>query len=125
MRYIIALIAVALWTGAALGQHGHSDQKGPNGGPIQDVAGVHAELLTSGNTIVINIFDEANKPVATAGFSASALVVVGAERETLTLVPSGGNTLKGELKKPAAKGASITITLKTVGGKSGQARFKL
>jgi hypothetical protein len=47
------------------------------------------------------------------------------DRETLTLSPSGENTLKGELKKSAGKGVAITITLKTVAGKSGQARFKL
>ncbi|HZQ11832.1 MAG TPA: hypothetical protein VFB31_03380 [Pseudolabrys sp.] len=125
MRYVFALIVAVLWSGAAFGQHAHGDQKGPNGGPMHDVAGVHAELLISGNTLIINIFDEGNKPVATAGFSASALVVLGTERETLTLVPSGGNAFKGELKRPAAKGGTITITLKTVGGKSGQARFKL
>jgi len=125
VRYVFALIAAVLWSGAALGQHAHGDQKGPNGGPMHDVAGVHAELLTSGNTLIINIFDEGNKPVATAGFSASVLVVLGTERETLTLMPSGANTLKGDLKRPAAKGAAITITLKTIGGKSGQARFKL
>ena len=92
-------------------------------GQMEDVAGVHAELVTSGNTITINIFDEGNKPIATKGFSASALVVRGSERETVTLAPSGENALKGDAKKPVA-GAAVTVTLKTAAGKSGQARFK-
>ena len=54
---------------------------------MEDVAGVHAELLTSGTTITINIFDEGNKPIATKGFTGSALVVRGSERETVTLRP--------------------------------------
>jgi hypothetical protein len=88
---------------------------------MEDVAGVHTELMTAGNTITINVFDEGNKPIATKGFAASALV--GPERETVALVPAGEATLTGEAKKPVA-GAAITVTLKTAAGKSGQARFK-
>jgi hypothetical protein len=86
-------------------------------------AAVHAELLTSGNAITINLLDEGNKPVASAGFAASALVIRGAERETVALAPSGEASLKGDAKKPVA-GAAITVTLKTAAGKAGQAKFK-
>lgn len=123
MRYALALIAALAFAGPAAAQHSHGAQNGPNGGQMEDVAGVHAELVTSGNTITINIFDESNKPVATTGFSGAALVVRGSERETVTLAPSGQNALKGDAKK-AANGAAITVTLKTAAGKSGQARFK-
>jgi nitrogen fixation protein FixH len=92
---------------------------------MEDVAGVHAELVTSGNTITINVFDEGNKPVVTKGFTASVLVVRGSDRETLTLAPSAENALKGDAKKAVGTGATVTITLKTAAGKSGQARFKL
>jgi hypothetical protein len=89
----------------------------------RDVAGVHAELMTSGNAITVNVFVEGNKPVATKGFTASALVSRGPEREMVALVPSDEMTLKGEAKKSVA-GAAITVALKTAAGKSGQARFK-
>ena len=91
---------------------------------MEDVAGVHAELLVSGNTLTINVLDENNKPIPTKGFSASALIVNGADRETLTLAASGESALKGETKKPVAKGATVTLMIKTAAGKSGQARFK-
>jgi hypothetical protein len=91
---------------------------------MEDVAGVHAEMLISGNRITINVFDEANRPVPTKGFTASALVVLGPDRETLALSPSGENALNGEAKKAVAKGAAVSITLKTAAGRSGQARFK-
>ena len=79
--------------------------------------------MTSGNTITINIFDEGNKPVATKGFTATALVVRGSQRETLALAPEGANALKGTAKAPVA-GAAVTVTLRTAAGKSGQARYK-
>ena len=122
MKYAIAYALAILLAGTALAQHKHAE-KGPNGGQMQDVAGVHAELVTSGNSITINVFDESTKPVATKGFSGAALVVSGADRETVTLSPAGESTIKGEAKKPIAAGASITVTLKTDAGKSGQAKF--
>lgn len=125
MKYVLTILAAVIIAGPAFAQHGHGEQKGPNGGQMEDVAGVHAELVASGNTITINVFDEGGKPVATKGFTASALVVNGADRETVTLAPTAENALKGETKKPVAKGAAVSVTMKTAGGKSGQARFKL
>jgi hypothetical protein len=122
MRYVLALVATLAASGPIVAQHTHGN-KGPNGGQLEDVAGVHAELLTSGYTITLNILDEDNKPVPTKGFAASALVVRGSEREVVTLTSSGEADLKGDAKKPVA-GAAITVTLKTAAGKSGQARFK-
>jgi hypothetical protein len=124
MKHVLVLIATLALAGAAAAQHAHGD-KGPNGGQMLDVADVHAELLTSGNTITINIFDEGNNPIATKGFTASVLIVRGSERETLTLAPSGQNALKADSKKPVGPGAGVTVTLKTASGKTGQARFKL
>ena len=92
---------------------------------MEDVAGVHAELRRPGND------DHAStsstratsrcRPRATPARRWSS---AGAERETVTLAPSGENALKGDAKKPIAKGAAITVTLKTAAAKTGQARFK-
>lgn len=122
MKYVFIILSTLIWSVPSFAQHSHSS-KGPNGGAMEDVAGVHAELVTSGNAITFNIIDESNKPVATNGFTGSVLVVSGSERETITLAPSG-NSMKGEAKKPVAPNSSITLMLKTAGGKSGQAKFK-
>jgi len=123
MRYALVLIAAFAFAAPSLAeQHEHSE-KGPNGGQLEDVAGVHAELLTSGNIITINVFDEGMKPVGTEGFTATALAVRGSQRETIPLNPEGPNALKGTAKSPVT-GAAITITLRTAQGKSGQARFR-
>ena len=122
MKPALTFLAALMLIGSALAQHKHAD-KGPNGGPMEDVAGVHAELLVSGNTLTLNIFDEDNKPVLTKGFAGSALIVAGADKEAVSLSPSGENALKADAKKPVPAGAAITVTLKTGAGKSGQAKF--
>lgn len=122
-KWILLAAATMLMAQPALAQHKHGETKGPNGGPVEDVAGVHAELVTSGNAITFNILDEDNKPVSTKAYTGSVLVSSGSERETITLAPSGDSALKGEAKKPIAAKASITLMVKTDKGKSGQARF--
>ena len=69
MKFVLVLVATLAFAGQAVAQHAHGAQKGPNGGPMEDVAGVHAELVTAGNTITINVFDEGNKPLATKGYT--------------------------------------------------------
>lgn len=124
MRFIIALGLMLSLAVTAVAQHNHAAQKGPNGGPVEDVAGVHLEFVSSGTTVTFYVLDESNKPTSAKGITASALVVAGADRETVTLTVEGENALKGELKKPIAANATISVTLKTPSGKSGQARFK-
>lgn len=104
-------------------QHSHGN-KGANGGPMEDVAGVHAELTTSSNTITFHITNEDGKPVATKSFTGSALMVSGNTRETIALIPSGENQLTGSSKASVTSSTQITLQLKTEAGKTGQARFK-
>jgi len=100
-------------------------EKGPNGGLMLDVAGIDAELMTSGATVTINVFKAFSPtPVSTKGYSAAVLITGGAGRETVALAPSGENSLKGDAKSVIAPGATITLTIKTAEGKSGQVKFK-
>lgn len=117
----ILILASLVLSGPALAQHAH-DEKGPNGGQMQDVAGVHAEFLVSNNNLVLNIVDEAGKPVDTKGFTGSALVVAGGERKTVQLVASG-TSLKAELPAALPAGSAVTFAIKSAAGKSGQAKF--
>ncbi|MCK9908183.1 hypothetical protein MXD81_03510 [Microbacteriaceae bacterium K1510] len=119
-----ALALVVALSTAAFAQHKHGTT-GPNGGPMEDVAGVHAELITSGTALTINVVDENGKPVKAAGYSASALVVTGGQRETVKLEPAGDSALKATLQTPVVANTQVTLMLKTADGKSGQARFKV
>lgn len=121
MKKILLLATALLVAVPAMAQHAH--EKGPNGGPMEDVAGLEVEMVASGKALTFNVFDEAKKPVPTTGFSGSAMLTVGSERETVPLIASG-TALKAETKNDIAKGASVIVTLKTAAGKSGQAKFK-
>lgn len=123
MRFVVIALAAMLFSVPAAAQHKHG-ATGPNGGLMEDVAGVHAELIASGNTITFNVLDEESKPIKAAGYSGSVLIVSGSDRETVQLAVSGDNALKGEAKKPIAANATITLMLRTDQGKTGQARFK-
>lgn len=122
MKCALLLIATILFAAPVSAE---DYEQGPNGGPMLDVAGIDAELLTSGHTLTINVFEAfKTKPVSTKGYTAAVLIVIGASRELLTLMPSGENSLKGEAQKPIPPDATITLTLKTAEGKSGQVKFK-
>ena len=122
MRFLLAILAALSMASPAFAEE---YEKGPNGGLMLDVAGIDAELLTSGNTVTINVFEAYNpKPVSTKGYVAAVLIVSGSSRETLPLAPQGDNSLKGDAKSPIAPGATITLTIKNAEGKSGQVKFK-
>jgi hypothetical protein len=123
MKKFLVIVAMVLWAGVAVAQHSHGSMKGPNGGPMQDVAGVHAELMVSGNVVTINLLDESNKPTSAKGFAGTVLIVSGSNRETVQLAVAGDNALKGEAKAPVAAGSSVTLVLKNAAGKSGQVKF--
>lgn len=100
-------------------------QKGPNGGLLLEVAGVDAELMTAADSVAINVFvPNTAKPVPTDGFTATALIVSGSNREAISLTPQGENLLKGDAKNPIAPDATITLIIKTSEGKLGQVKFK-
>jgi hypothetical protein len=122
MRSVLAILAALSMASPAFAEE---YEKGPNGGLMLDVAGIDAELLTSGNTVTINVFEATSpKPVSSKGYTAAVLIVSGSSRETLTLAPQGENSLKADAKTPIAPGATITLTIKTAEGKSGQVKFK-
>lgn len=123
MKKFLIAAAIMLWAGMAVAQHSHGSTKGPNGGAVQDVAGVHAELVVAGNAVTINILDENNKPTSAKGFTGSVLLVAGSNRETVQLSPSGDTALKGAAKATIPSGAQVTLVLKNASGKSGQAKF--
>jgi len=122
MRPVLAILAALSMASPAFAEE---YEKGPNGGLMLDVAGIDAELMTSGNTVTINIFEAYKpKPISTKGYTAAVLIVSGTNREPVALMPSGENSLKGEAKAAIVPDATITLTIKTAEGKSGQVKFK-
>ncbi|MBP0576074.1 hypothetical protein J8J27_35680, partial [Mycobacterium tuberculosis] len=58
----------------------------------------------------------------TTGFTGSAMIVAGNDRKTLQLTPSK-EALSGQATAPIPSGAAVTFVVKTISGKSGQAKF--
>lgn len=123
-RTLLAAIAAVSLSTSTMAQQGHSHgDQGPHGGKMQDVVGVHAELLISERTLTVHLYDEAGKPVPSSGYTVSALVGSGQSRQVVQLAPGAENTLSGTAASPVARGTSITLQIKNPGGRSGQARF--
>lgn len=122
MKFIMLFVASLIFASPVLAE---DYEKGPNGGLMLDVAGIDAELLTSGSTVTINVWEPYKPdPVPTKGYSGAVLIVGGAGRETVQLTPSGANSLKGDAKNPIGPGTTVTLTIKTAEGKSGQVKYK-
>ena len=116
---IFAAFAAMSLSGGALAQgHAHGDQ-GLHGGRMQDVVGIHAELLFVERTLTVHLYDEAGKPVPSAGYTASALVGSGQARQVVQLAPRAENTLTGTAASPVARGTPVTLQVANPSGRSG------
>lgn len=120
--FLTATMLLTLAPAAFAQGHGHAE-KGPHGGKMEDVAGVHAELVVADRTLTVHVYDEAGKPVPTAGFTGSVLVGTGQARQVVQLAPAAANTMMGTATAVVPKGAQMTLQIKTAAGKSGQVKF--
>lgn len=119
-KWIIALAAAGLAAGAAA----HDLAKGPNGGPLVDVAGRHVEMVAKGTELVLYLTDAADKPLASAGTKAARAIVQDAGKTTtVALSPVEPNKLVGMLAQPLGAGARIVLSATLADGQTLQARF--
>lgn len=124
MRFFIGLLALTL----SFPAFAHSDSKfikGPMGGHIVDAGGgkQHWELVAQGNTLTLHVTDADEKPVNTAGGSATGQVLIGGKTVDVTFKPASGNTLTATGDFTAAKGMKVIVKSSNIGGQSFQARL--
>lgn len=124
LKPIIAALAIAL-SAPALAHSDSKFTKGPNGGHLVDAGGgaQHWELVASGGELTLYVTDPEEKPIDTAGGTASAQVLAGGQKADVALSPAGGNILKGSGGFTAVKGMKVILKTQMVGGASYQARF--
>lgn len=122
MRKLILALAALLAVTTGAHAQGHAD-RGPHGGPMQDIVGIHAELLVADRTLTIHLYDEAGTAVPAAGYSGSALIGAGQARQVVQLAPAGENTLVGTAQTAPPRGTALTLQLRNPASRSGQARF--
>jgi hypothetical protein len=95
----------------------------PHGGQMRMAGMYHFELVVEEGALTVYLTDHADQPVASAGASGSATVLVGRNRSSIDLKPAGENRLigKGEFIMDAAMRVVLNIAL--AGQQAGQARF--
>lgn len=120
LRMMTALAIAGLFSTAAA----HEVSKGPNGGPVVDVAGHHIEMVTKGTEFVLYLTDAADKPLASAGTKAARAIVQDAGKTaTVPLSAIEPNKLVGTLAQPMGAGARIVVSATLADGHALQARF--
>jgi hypothetical protein len=99
---------------------------GPNGGARTDAGRYHAELVIKGNDVVLYVTDGADKPVDVTGAKAEATILANKQTQKVTLIPAGGNTLKGQANLDGAHDSVKVVTALTMPEqKPVQARFEM
>jgi hypothetical protein len=101
----------------------HDPRLGPNGGLKVDAGPWHAELVADGSTrLKVFLFDANDTPVAAAGFSANAILVIDGKPARFTLAPDG-DILAGDAPSPVAPGVKGAIQLTAPDGSTAQAKY--
>lgn len=117
-------MAVALGTGAAVGDEKHS-HTGKHGGKIVESGHHHVEIIAKDGSLEIFVNDEEGKPEDIKDAKATAAVLSEGKKVDLTLAPDPSNSLKGTGEFKATKGTTIVVTLTMPGHKPEQSRAKL
>ena len=122
MRMLATVLALLLMIpGVALA---HEPRPGPNGGLMVDAGPYHAELLADGSdTVTVFLFDADDQPIESAGFKATAILVVNSKPVRFALDPAGGQKLTGKAPGPVEAGVKGAVQLTAPDGSTAQAKF--
>lgn len=121
---MLKLITAALLITSLGGASAHEMAKGPNGGPVVDVAGHHVEMVAKGAELILYLTDAGDKPLSSAGTkTARAIVQDAGKTATVPLSAVAPNKLVGALAQPLGAGARIVVSATLADGHALQARF--
>ena len=116
--------AIALSVAAASPTFAHEAAKGANGGLRVDAGKYHTELLANGSTtVVVFLSDVDDKPILTAGFKATAILVIGGKSLRFALEPADGSRLVGTSPVVIKAGVKGVVQLTAPDGTTAQGKF--
>ncbi len=123
---MFAACLVLVWPGVVSAHQG----TGPHGGPVSDAGPYYIELIAQENQLRVFVFDDkTDGPVQTGEASATATVLAGEEKLTVTLRPgppgTDDNVMVGQLAKNAETGMRIVVLIQFPDKPSLVARFAL
>ncbi|WP_197722781.1 hypothetical protein [Sulfurivermis fontis] len=127
MKLLHTLLAAAALSCASLA-FAHSDEYldtivTPHGGQMRMAGMHHFELVVEQGTLTVYLTDHADQPVASAGASGSATVLVGRNRSTIVLTPAGDNRLTGQGEFTLDAAMRVVLSISVAGQPAEQARF--
>ena len=125
MKFARIIFAVALLA-APVTAFAHGPSVCPHSGMMADAGAHHTELVIQGNEIVLYITDGDGKAADATGAKAEATVLAGKQAQKVTLVPAGGNVMKGTANlDDAHDGVKVVTVLTMPGQKPAQVRFEM
>lgn len=90
-----------------------------------DAGSFHVELIVKNADYSVNVFDHVDKPVAVSQATGVATVMVGEEKEKVTLQPVAANTLTGTGTIKRSGPTKILVLLRIPEQATAMARFEV
>ena len=124
MKFARSLTAAALALVLATPLWAHEAAKGRNGGWRVDAGKYHTELVVDGSTtVVVYLSDIADKPIAAAGFKATAILIVDGKSQRVELTAGEESKLVGTATAPVKPGVKGVVRLTAPDGGTAQGKF--
>jgi FlaG/FlaF family flagellin (archaellin) len=110
MRKILGLVGVLLLSAVTAVAH---EGKGPHGGPVADAGKFFVELVTASDQLQVYVFEDASgNPVSVKGAKGTAILLVGDQKETVTLAPTDDDkNLTGKAAVVPTAGARVVVMI--------------
>jgi hypothetical protein len=125
VRILLGLLVLVFSTMLVIPPSLAQSWKGPNGGQMVDAGSFHVELIVKDADYSVNVFDHVDNPVAVANATAVATVMVGEQKEKVTLQPVAANTMAGTGSMKRAGSAKILVLLRLPDQATSMARFEV
>jgi len=119
LKFIV--LAAALLGAAPVAAH---DVKGPHGGRVVDAGNYHLELVVGGADIAVFVSDGSDKPVASNGFKAVAILNADGKAQRIALEPGDSTKLSGKAAMPLPADVKGVVQLTAPDSKVAQGQFK-
>lgn len=121
-RSMLMALPLALVVSAPLAAH--EAAKGHNGGLRVDAGKYHTELLVDGSsTVAVFLSDADDKPIPSAGFKATAILIIGGKSQRIELMPAEASKLVGTASAPVKPGVKGVVQLTAPDGATAQGKF--
>ena len=97
---------------------------GPHGGRIVEAGEYHVELVVGPAEVAVFLTDNSEKPVTTAGFKGTAILIAEGKAQRIALEPGQSNQLTGKSTVSLPADVKGAVQLTAPGGKTAQGQFK-